>query len=475
MIASDGFDFLNRIWLPAARCVSDFEFAGMQLDAEACKVAADRASQEIDRLEGELYVWTGWDDVKWSSWQQVSKFLYEQRGFERPPIAGGLRAVRKAKESDSLTSEAALSYLADHLPDQDDRQALRWLLQWKALFKLRQFFVTLPQHVRGDGRIHPVLGPDTESGRLTCKNPNLQQLPTHQQNPLVQENPLIEELTQEVRRAITARPGYKLVCLDQSGLEWRILAHVLAHRGDSSLVDEVKAGIDPHSATAVKMGERGVEMFRLCLSVPIGQVKRDFPVQRGFGKILNFSINYGKTATGLGVQCRDANGDPMGDEFGQELLDGFYAARPGVREFHQAIQDYAEHHGYVRSLLGRYRYLELEGNLSKWKRRKELRKALNVIQNCAADVMSLAMLRCNPYPRPEMVELGWWNKRLHELGAVPLLQVHDELLFEVPEANAERAKEEIAHQMTHCLDGVREFLCPLATEGGIGSNWLEAK
>jgi DNA polymerase-1 len=248
----------------------------------------------------------------------------------------------------------------------------------------------------------------TETGRLSSRNPNLQQIPK----------------VKDFRKAFIPAEGHKLIVLDYAGLEWRVLAHILVYRYDDwSLVDEIKAGIDPHTATGEKMG-----------------------VDRHTAKILNYSINYGKSPTGLSLQL----GIPM--QKAKDTLAGFFRARPGIKRFHEDITEYARRSGFVRSLLGRYRYLDFNGNP-----RKAERQALNVIQPAATDIVVCAMLKQDRVNRHN-------NARL-------ILQVHDELVVECPKENAEATLEATKKAMTNALVGVREFCCPLDVDGGIYDSW----
>lgn len=438
-----GLDFYQDVWRPSELVIADMERVGITLDPAVCVEQYAVTSQQAADLAQALNEEAG-REINWGSPKQVSEFLYDERAIPLPPVAGTSRAVQIRDKEKRPTSEAALEYIRDHHPEH--RQLMLDLLAWKGLRKLASFWDTLPDHVASDGRIHPQLGPNTETGRLSCRNPNLQQQPP------------------ETRRAFVAKPGHVLIALDFEGLEWRILAHVLAYKyGDTSLVDEIKAGIDPHSATAVAMG--------LCPG-PVSEVKGKHPDARSNAKILNYSINYGKTAAGLGVQIRDEFGEGIGAKAGQALLDGFYEARPGIARFHQDIVRYAEAKGGVRSLLGRFRPITEPFRVeTKWGVREGpgARQAKNVIQNCATDVVTLARLLVNT--NPELKGTGWYNERLAQLSCELLLEVHDELVFEVPEANAVASRQIAAEVMSTCMENVREFLCPLGVSGGIGLDW----
>lgn len=450
-----GLELYERFWGPGAQVVSDMERHGIRLDVERAEQLFAQTDYESGAVEEQLNDWAK-AQINWQSPKQVAQILYgttassvikggpivTPKGFELPPISGNLRAVTIRKEGEAPTSEAAIDWLKNRAQD-NDREALELLLEYKKLVKLRSFYETLPQYVGADGRIHPQLRASTETGRLSCKNPNLQQQPP------------------EARDLFIADPGHVLLCLDYAGLEWRILGHILAHRYDDwSLIDEIKAGIDPHSATALKM-------FALPCSVE--QVKTLFPKERAAGKILNYSINYGKTPEGLAVQLRI----PVWEA--KKYIEDFYRARPGIKRWHKDCVELARGTGLSRTLLGRWRYIEGINSCSRWQREKAERLAMNTpIQASAMDIVLVASLRCNPAPHPDLVRLGWYSGALDQLGARQILQVHDELIFECPESNAAEAFETAKSLMEHAMEGIRPFLCPLEVTGGYGVNWKEA-
>jgi DNA polymerase-1 len=452
-----------------AHVTSEMERYGVGFDATKCppKVAECQARLE-ELVSGPLNGWSGTQPINWGSWQQIAQFLYGSeeapavkggppivpRGFGLPPVSGNLRAVKVRKEKERPTGEAALAHLEANATNRGDREGLQALMEWKKVKKLLGFFEGLPNFAASDGRIHPQLGPAAETGRLTCKNPNLQNQPPG------------------TRDIFVASPGNVLICRDFDGLEWRILAHILAFRyGDMSLVDEIVAGIDPHSATAVRI----YDALGQPLDCDVGEVKETCPKQRAAAKIINYSINYGKTARGLGIQLRNDDGEPIGETVAQRMLDAFYESNPGIERWHRDCVQYARDTGHASTLLGRTREIpELQAK-SWWIREKGKRLAMNTpIQGSAADIVGMAMLRCNASPHPDLVKVGHFNEALYGLKVKQILQVHDELLFECPEENAEKAEKEIAKQMDDCLKGVREFLCPLSTSGSIGPDWKEA-
>jgi DNA polymerase-1 len=436
--------------------LATYEHNGVLVDTTAARHAVEDRQPGVKQLEQELNTWSG-RELNWASNKQVNEFLYQELGLPIPPVKGTLRAVQINKDfktglSKPSMSEASLAYLASHTDNQEISTGVKTLLKHKKETKDIQFLTKLPTHANQYGKVHFQLGPNTETGRLACKNPNMQQMPP------------------SAKAIVVAPKGCLLLCLDYSGLEWRILAHALAHKyGDWSLVEDIKNGIDPHGATAVRMFESEIPAT---MHEPLRQgataAKKQHKKQRDASKILNYSINYGKTGTGLGVQLTGESGEPIGTKRGWELISLFYQANPSIEKFHKDVIDYGRRNGYVRTLLGRYRHLE--GNWPKraWSGGEAMRKverlALNTpIQGGAMDIITVAMVTLHRH------------KRMKELGVQELLQNHDELLWAVPEGNAVEAQQIASHEMREAFGREREFCCPLDVTGGTGPNWAEAK
>lgn len=432
----NGYDFYSRIWLPAAQAVSSMEEHGLHLDTAECDRAAAECLEKRAAIADQLNEWAGCE-LNWASTKQKAAYLYDVRGWPVPPICGSVKGVKQTRRDKRPVDEVALHWLAENVPDDADRAALRLLVGWRDVkerehessfrgeHNLVGFFRGLPEHARLDGRVHPSLAATTKTGRLASTNPNLQNQP-----PIV-------------RRVFIAPEGHLLIAADFSGLEWRILGHIIARRyKDFSIVEETRAGIDPHQATADSMTQA------------VG-----WEVSRAYGKILNYAINYGKTEKGLAIQLGVSEAQAV------QLLEAFFAARPGVARWLTDCVEYARQRGYCRTLLGRYRYLDYSG-ASRWQQYALDRQAKNSpIQGSAADIVSVAMIRCSEHN----------NDVLRSLQVRQILQIHDELLFECPADRVDDAAEEIQKQMAHCLEGVCEFLCPLETSKGVGVNWAECK
>lgn len=262
------------------------------------------------------------------------------------------------------------------------------------------------------------MSPSTESGRLASKNPNLQNIPGGGNR-------------YGVRRCFTAAPGCSLVVLDYSQLELYVLAHFLVELfNDRTLADDLAAG-DVHTATAVRCW--------------------DDPSRRSDAKAINYSVNYGKTATGLGAQIRDEKGNPIGTTAAQELLDTYFAAYPGIEQYHEWQKGRARELGYCTTIAGRHRYLNF--GTQQWQGRAAERQALNTpIQGSAADIVTAALIKCADLPA--------------------VLQVHDELVFECETKKAPEVLESATDAMQNAWGGLN---VSLKVSGGIYNDWGEAK
>jgi DNA polymerase-1 len=294
------------------------------------------------------------------------------------------------------------------------------LLDRQKAVKTKQFLSALPGHISdGTGRIHTSLSPSTESGRLASKNPNLQNIPA--------KNDIFG-----IRKCFTSPPGRSLVVLDYSQLELYVLAHFLLEWfDDRTLADDLEAG-DVHTATAVRCWND--------------------PTRRSDAKAINYSVNYGKTAVGLGAQIKN-DGVSIGTHAAQQLLDRYFDAYPGILEYQERQKADSRDAGYCTTLSGRRRYLDYGQH--EWQARAADRKALNTpIQGSAADIVTAALIACADLPC--------------------VLQVHDELIFEVETENAPAVLEQ-AREYMESAGSMFSLRVPLKVSGGIYQNWGEAK
>jgi DNA polymerase-1 len=409
------------------------ESHGLGLDPDLCRQRAQECQEQQQAIGEQLNQWAG-REINWGSPKQKAEFFYGTRGWPVPPVCGNTRAVKYVKAGKRPTDEMAVLHLARTLQNQEDRKHLR-LLQgwpdvkarehepsWAKLKTTKQFYEALPAHAEATGRVHTQLGALARTGRLTSKNPNLQN-----QGP-------------EIKDVFIAPEGCVFLEMDYSALELCILAHIVAKRyGDNSLAQEIEKG-DIHQATADGM------------TAKLGR-----PVSRAAAKILVYSLNYGKTAKGLAAQLG------VSEDEAEDLINALLAAKPGVAQWLVDAVDYVKTHGYVRTLLGRYVPVP-EIHANRFTRQKAERLALNYpIQGSAADIVSVAMRDCS--------EL--YNGRLRDMGSKLVLQVHDSLLWTCPSNVVADVRAEVETRMTGCLEGLVDFRCKLSVAGGTGRSWGE--
>jgi DNA polymerase-1 len=364
-------------------------------------------SREIGALEQKLHALAG-EPVNLASGPQLGRILFEKLG---------LPARKKTKTGWSTDSEVLEGLAAQH-------DFPRLLLEWRALTKLKSTYVdALPEAMDArDGRVHTTFDQTgAATGRLASFDPNLQNIPIRTPQG------------RAIRRAFAAAPGCVLVGADYSQIELRVLAHL---SGDPALVEAFRAGEDIHAATARRI-------FKITGDVP--------PELRARAKVVNFGVLYGMGARSLAQQ--------MGLELkeAKEFIDGYFTAFAGVRRYLDATLEQARERGWVATLLGRRRYLpELRSGHGAERAFAE-RVAVNTpIQGSAADLVKLAMLCVHRA----------LEKRT---GSRLLLQVHDELLLECPQGEAEAVAGVVRREMEGCYP----LHVPLTVSIGTGPTWFD--
>lgn len=323
-------DFYNERLNPYMYVLSGAERAGWDLDSQWCFEQSKIAEYDAGKLERKLVEWTG-VRMNFNSPKQIAHYLYGRtpqqvvkanpalipgRGFAIPPVSRP-KKIKPGQEPPPPTDDIALSYLSTHVKSQRDQVGLKSLLEWRSVMKTKQYLDKLPGivDVRGQNRIHCQLSPDAETGRLTARNPPLQQIPKPGKDPVADRYC--------VREAFTCPPGYGLICADYSQLEMRILAHFLKVLfNDTKLADDLETG-DLHAATALRtFGRDEVEipeeapvdivvahkweeldpftahdpkwmntMAGMVRDTPLKAVKKFFPSFRDKGKIVNFCVS----------------------------------------------------------------------------------------------------------------------------------------------------------------------------------------
>jgi DNA polymerase-1 len=303
------------------------------------------------------------------------------------------------------------------------------MIEYRMLAKLvGTYFGNLKDAISGEtGRIHCSFNQTgAATGRLSSNNPNLQNIPIR------------TETGRNIRKAFVAEPGHRLVCADYSQIELRILAHL---SGDKGLKDAFAAGLDIHTAVASQV-----------FGVAPADVSRE---QRARAKVINFGIIYGITPYGLARRI-----DGLDVDGAKKLIADYRVRFPGIDTFLQDCVQKALTDGYVSTILGRRRNIREINSSNGQTRALGERLAINsVVQGSAADLIKLAMVNL--------------HRRINRqaLPMTLLLQIHDELVVETPEAHADEAAKIVAHEMRHAMT----LDVPLDVEVGVGANWYDAK
>ena len=369
--------------------------------------------------------------------KQLAELLFTKLGY---PV------VKKTGSGAPSTDREAISKLLDKDPRD---QLLNALQEYRTVDKLLgTYVVALPTKVV-KGRVHTnIKQAAAATGRLASDNPNLQNIPTRSKEG------------KRIREAFRAGPGKKLVVADYGQIEIRVLAHL---SGADSLVIPILEGRDMHTLTASRM-------FEVSYDAIAAAKKVDHPTEeeaklcqhRDVAKTINFGVLYGLTAFGLMKNLKDKADMVVTKEEAQAYLDTYWGVHDDVREFFDECAAFSEENGYIMTHFGRRRSVFWPKGRRQWQARSEAqRRTYNTpIQGTASEIMKMAMV---------LLEA---DEELRELGAEMLLQVHDEVIFEVPEENAKRALERVIEIMKN--PGI-ELLVPYTVDGGVADNWAEAK
>jgi DNA polymerase-1 len=402
---------LDDVELPLVHVLAAMEREGLKLDAERLAEVGAGFGERIETLESEIFELAE-EEFTIGSPQQVGQILFEKLGLTRK---------RRGKTGFS-TDARVLAQIRDEHP------IVEKIESWRELSKLKSTYLdTLPELIDPDtGRVHTTFNQaSTTTGRLSSTNPNLQNIPIR------------TEIGRPVRACFVAERGARLLSADYSQVELRVLAHV----ADEGVLKEIfAAGEDVHAATAA-------EVFAIDRDeVDVGQ--------RSKAKMVNFGIVYGLTGFGLADRLNIPRNE--GEEFVARYLERF----PAVRAFREEVVERAQDEGYVRTLMGRRRPIPELRSANPNTRRLGERLAVNtVIQGTAADIIKVAMVRC--------------QRALRERGGKTrlVLQIHDELLFEGPPGEMADATELVRREMCAAYQ-----LDPsLEVDIGVGSDWLDAK
>lgn len=404
----------DEIEIPLMPVLAVMEQEGINLDVAYLKELSADLSADIKRLEQKIYETAG-EPFNLASPKQLGEVL-----FDKLKIGGAKQ--KKTKTGQYATGEEVLSYLALENP------FVAEILEWRQLVKLQNTYVeALPLQVAvKTGRVHTdYMQTVAATGRLSSNNPNLQNIPIR------------TERGRQIRKAFIARNDeYTIVSADYSQIELRIIA---ALSGDPEMVNAFKNGEDIHASTAAKV-----------FNVALEEVTRE---QRSHAKTVNFGIVYGVSAFGLSNQTSLSRSES------KDLIDAYYKTYPRLKQYINEQIEIAREQGYVQTISGRRRYLKDINSQNQVVRGGAERNAVNApIQGSAADIIKIAMINI----QKRLVNENWKSKML--------LQVHDELVFDVHNSELERIKPMIKEEMESAfvLD------VPLEVDMGEGKNWLEA-
>jgi DNA polymerase-1 len=410
-IAADGLaPLLRDVELPLTAVLSAMERAGIRVDEQKLAALSQEYERELVRIEGNLYALAG-ERFQINSPKQLAAVLFEK--LKLPPV--------KKTQTGFSTDESVLEQLSTQheLPAQ--------ILAWRRLAKLKSTWVdALPPLVNArTGRIHPTFNQiGAATGRLSSTHPNVQNIPIRSEEGV------------RIREAFVPAEGMTLLSADYSQVELRIVAH---YSGDESLIDAFAKGEDVHRRTAAEVN--GIEPDAVTAD------------QRAHAKAINFGIIYGSSAFGIANQLGIAQAEA------QATIDRYFARYRGVRRFLDETIAAAQETGFVRTLLGRRRYLPDLRSRNRALRQAAERMAVNtVIQGTAADLIKKAMVEVQQALR----DAG--------LRARMLLQVHDELVFEAPPGELA----ELTKLVRSRMEGAYALSVPLVADVGSGRNWREA-
>jgi DNA polymerase-1 len=404
----------EEIEIPLIPVLAAMELEGINLDVPFLKSMSVEMAAESNALEQKIYETAG-EKFNLASPKQLGDVL-----FDKLKIGGAKQ--KKTKTGQYATGEEVLSYLANENPIVKD------ILEWRQMIKLQSTYIdALPNQVdKITGRVHTdYMQTVAATGRLSSNNPNLQNIPVR------------TERGRLIRKAFIARDeNYTLVSADYSQIELRIIA---ALSGEENMIKAFQNNEDIHRSTAAKV-----------FNVPLEEVTKE---QRSNAKTVNFGIIYGVSAFGL------SNQTSLSRKESAELIDAYYATYPKLKSYMASQVDFARENGYVQTVLGRRRYLKDINSANMMVKSGAERNAVNApIQGSAADIIKIAMINIHE----KLTSENWKSKML--------LQVHDELVFDVHNSELEKIKPMIKHEMENA------FLMdvPLDVEIGAGKNWLEA-
>ena len=405
-------DLADEIEMPLIYVLAEMERNGVILNEEELKSITMGLREDIITLEKEIYELAG-TEFNISSPKQLGDILFLRLKLDDK--------ARVTKTRQFVTSEEILQRLAHKHP------IVNKVLEYRGLRKLLSTYVeALPLLInKKTGRIHTSFNQAVAAtGRLSSNNPNLQNIPVK------------DERGREIRKAFVPAEGCIFLSADYSQIELRLIAHLSR---DKSMIADFLSGNDIHAATASKI-----------FGVDIKDVTREM---RSRAKTANFGIIYGISSFGLSERLT------IGRKEAKDLIDGYFTSYPGVKAYMEESIRKAREKGYVTTMFGRRRYLRDIHSRNQVVRGNAERNAINApLQGSAADIIKIAMVRIH-----ERLKKEKYRSKM-------ILQVHDELIFEVPEGELEKLKEMVIFEMSNAT----RLDVPLKVDWGMGKNWLEA-
>jgi len=401
----------ETIEMPLVPILSDIERHGVLIDTEMLAKQGATLAARMAEIEAQAHKEAG-EEFNLASPKQIQGILYDKQE---------LPVLQKTPKGAPSTAEGVLQELAL------DYELPRLILEYRSMSKLKSTYTDkLPQQVDPDtGRVHTSYHQAVAAtGRLSSSDPNLQNIPVR------------SEEGRRIRQAFIAPPGCKLLAADYSQIELRIMAHL---SGDAGLLQAFREDKDIHSATAA-------EIF----NVPLAEVE---PNQRRSAKAINFGLIYGMSAFGLAKQLG------IGRTAAQEYVDRYFKRYPGVKAFMDRMRAQAHDQGYVETLFGRRLYLPDINSRNGQRRQYAERAAINApMQGTAADII-----------KRSMIDTYAWLAQ-SDIQARMIMQVHDELVFEVKQEQLAEAEAAVRE----CMSGAAELDVPLVVDIGVGENWDQA-
>lgn len=412
LVRNDAIQLFEEVEMPLVRVLAAMELTGVRIDTETLRETSELFTLRMNKLEEEVFALAG-ESFNLSSPKQVGEILFDKLKIDE--------RAKRTKTGQYVTSEEVLEKLRPR------HEIVDRILNYRGLKKLTSTYVdSLPTLINpSTGKIHTSFNQTvTSTGRLSSSNPNLQNIPVRGDDG------------KEIRKAFIPEPGCTFFSADYSQIELRIMAHL---SGDKHMIEAFLEDDDIHASTAAKIYHK-----------PIADVTRD---ERRKAKTANFGIIYGISVFGLAERLNVPRSEA------RELIDGYFATYPRVREYMDESIERARRQGYIETLLRRRRYLPDINSRNAIVRGYAERNAINApIQGSAADIIKIAMVRI-------------YNRFISEnLRSTMMLQVHDELNFSVVPEEREIVEQIVIHEMENAYS----LSVPLKADCGWGANWLEA-